>query len=71
MVSYKSTSGKQSGVIGYEIGDTYITVMFRQGAKYRYSYRSAGSGNVETMKRLALASRGLSTFITQNKPGFE
>ena len=47
-------SGKKVGVDFYAIGDDFIRVQFI-------------SGNVETMKVLAGAGRGLSTFIAQNK----
>lgn len=53
-----------SGVRGYEIGDTYITVWFDGTARsYTYSYASAGAENVETMKRLAENGDGLNAFI--------
>ncbi len=40
-----------SGVVGYEIGDTLIRVKFSGTAKiYTYSYRSAGIDKVERMK---------------------
>ncbi|WP_421413532.1 hypothetical protein ACOMDM_19190 [Serratia plymuthica] len=53
-----------SGVRGYDIGDTYITVWFDGNARsYTYSYASAGAENVETMKRLAENGDGLNAFI--------
>lgn len=70
MIPYSSTSGKKSGVTAYEIGDSYIIVRFHS-AEYKYSYNSCGKNATETMKKLALASNGLSTFIAQNKPGYE
>jgi hypothetical protein len=70
MTSYSSTSGKKSGVIAYEIGDTHIIVRF-SSHDYQYSYNSCGQNATETMKKLALASNGLSTFIAQNKPEYE
>lgn len=70
MTPYSSTSGKRSGVTAYEIGDTFIIVQF-YGGQYQYSYSSCGRSAVETMKGLALASNGLSTFIAQAKPQYE
>jgi hypothetical protein len=70
MTPYSSASGKRSGVSAYEIGDTFIIVQFYT-AQYKYSYSSCGQSATETMKRLALASNGLSTFIAQNKPNYE
>ena len=57
-------SGGDSGVDSYDIGADYIDVKFGGTRKvYRYSYRSAGSNNVETMKRLARSGSGLNGFI--------
>jgi hypothetical protein len=71
MTSYKSTSSKKSGVIAYHIGKDFITVKFRDKDQlYTYSYSSAGVKHVEKMKLLARASKGLSTYIAQNQPGF-
>jgi hypothetical protein len=71
MAPYKSKSGKDSGVIAYEIGDDYIIVEFKTGDIYTYSYSSAGEDVIKEMKRRALANKGLSTFISQEDPGFE
>lgn len=70
MQSYKSKSGETSGVTGYEIGKNYINVQFTDGSVYQYSYVTAGTTTVETMKELAREGKGLSTFITQHRPGF-
>lgn len=70
MTPYSSASGKKSGVSAYELGDDYIVVRFYT-ADYKYSNSSCGGSCVETMKGLALASNGLSTFIAQNKPDYE
>jgi hypothetical protein len=71
MIPYSSKSGKTSGVTGYKIGRDFILVHFNSTEIYRYSYRSAGRSVVETMKGLAQASMGLSTFISQNQPDYE
>jgi hypothetical protein len=47
-----------SGVATYEIGTDSITVQFKDGATYLYTNGSAGSSNIETMKRLARAVLG-------------
>lgn len=53
MEPYQNVNGN-SGIAGYEIGDTYIEVEFADTESvYRYSYESAGLKNVEEMKRLA------------------
>lgn len=71
MTRYVSGSGKQSGVIAYEIGFTFILVQFTNGKIYKYTYDTAGTGAVNEMKLLAEEQEGLSTFIAQNNPGFE
>lgn len=68
MAHYSSKSGKKSGIIAYEIGDDFITVIFEGFKKYKYSHSSAGKSAVNAMKRLAVASQGLSTYIAQHKP---
>lgn len=70
MTPYSSKSGKISGVNSFEIGDDFIVVRFRN-TRYKYSNNSCGTTTIETMKELALASNGLSTFISQNNPAFE
>lgn len=53
-----------SGVVGYEIGDTFIRVKFDRTFKiYTYSYRSAGVEKVERMKQLAGTGNGLNSYI--------
>ena len=63
MPRYKDTDG-DSGIHAYEIGPDWIEVEFSRGTTrfYRYTYASAGSGHVETMKRLAAQGDGLNTF---------
>lgn len=53
-----------SGVVSYEVGDTYIRVKFSGTVKiYTYSYRSAGIEKVERMKQLAKSGDGLNSYI--------
>lgn len=65
MEHYANLRGN-SQVIGYEIESNRITVWFKGGKPYSYSYNKAGASNVETMKRLAHEGSGLSAFITHN-----
>ena len=53
-----------SGVVAYQIGKESIVVQFQGGATFRYDYNIPGRIEVETMKALAKAGRGLSTFIS-------
>lgn len=64
MDRYKNLSG-DSGVQAYEIGHDSITVEFNDGAVYLYTNGSAGAQNIEEMKRLAIAGRGLNGFINK------
>ncbi|SOY48686.1 conserved hypothetical protein [Cupriavidus taiwanensis] len=64
MEPYRNLSG-QSGVVAYELGPDHIRVQFDNGRVYTYDYQSTGRGNVEQMKRLAAAGRGLCGFISQ------
>jgi len=65
MERYRNIGG-DSGVAGYENGPDYIRVQFSDGAVYLYTYASAGSNNIEEMKRLAAAGEGLNAFIIKN-----
>lgn len=64
MKMYKDING-DSGVYRYETGDDYITVQFKTGAVYKYTYQSAGKDNIETMKILAESGNGLNSFINK------
>jgi len=65
METYKNLSGL-SNVSAYEIGGESIKVWFKDGKGYLYDYSSAGRENIEKMKALAVAGRGLNTFINQH-----
>lgn len=62
MTPYKNLGG-DSNVVAYETGPDFIRVQFSRGEIYLYTYASAGSANIEHMKRLAEAGRGLNSFI--------
>jgi hypothetical protein len=65
MQRYKNISGN-SGVIAYQTGRDCITIEFEDGAIYRYTCKSAGRANIEQMKALAAAGKGLSTFVVRH-----
>jgi hypothetical protein len=66
MQKYADTNG-DSGVVGYEIASTQITVWFEEAAQpYTYSYDSAGQNHVEAMKRLAAQGNGLNAYINRH-----
>jgi hypothetical protein len=52
-----------SAVLSYEIAEDSITVEFDTRSVYLYTYASAGTANIEQMKILAIAGRGLCSFI--------
>ena len=64
MERYKNLEG-HSGVTGYEISDDSIRVEFNYDTVYEYTYASAGKRIIEKMKKLAVAGKGLSTYISQ------
>ena len=64
MERYKNLGGN-SGVSAYEIGTESITVQFSTGAVYLYTYKSAGSSNIEKMKSLAVAGKELNSYINR------
>ena len=65
MTRYKNL-GRNSGVVAYEIEVDSITVEFHDRAVYIYTYTSAGTANIEKMKSLAIAGRGLNAFINKH-----
>jgi uncharacterized glyoxalase superfamily protein PhnB len=65
MEKYKNLS-ENSGVESYEVGPGYIKVKFIDGHAYLYTDESAGQENVEEMKTLAAAGKGLSSFISRS-----
>jgi hypothetical protein len=65
MKRYGNLSGN-SGVMSYEDGADFIKVRFIDGAVYLYTCASTGRRHVETMKRLAHAGAGLSTYISRH-----
>jgi hypothetical protein len=71
MLAYHSTGEKSSGVDAFKIGADSITVKFKTGATYLYTYSSTGKKMIELMKSHAHANQGLSTFISQNKPKYQ
>ena len=59
--------GGDSGVSGFEIHDSSITVSFTGTSRsYTYSYSSAGQHHIEAMKQLAVAGNGLNAYINHN-----
>lgn len=71
MEPYANLSG-DSGVEAFEISADSIRVRFRHGETYVYNARAPGPHEVEHMKKLARAGKGLSTYIaTVIRTGFD
>lgn len=67
---YKNLSGK-STVAEYKIIHDSVTIRFVDHSVYIYTNQSAGRLNVNQMKALAIAGKGLGTFIDANlKEGY-
>lgn len=64
MQPYGNAHG-DSGIRGFDIGADSITVEFSNGPIYRYTYVSAGTANIEEMKKLALQGSGLNGYINR------
>ena len=65
MEKYKNLSGN-SNVKAYQIGNDSITIRFKDGSVYLYTYLSAGRSNVGEMKNLAIAGKGLDSYIKRH-----
>ena len=65
MKRYRNLGGN-SGVRAYELDDESIVIEFTDSGIYRYTYESAGESHIETMKTLAVAGRGLATYINKH-----
>lgn len=59
---YKNVGGK-SVVAQYEIEKDAVNLRFTNNSSYRYTNQSAGPENIAKMKELALAGKGLGTFV--------
>ncbi len=65
-----ANNGGDSGVSGYEYGDDYIIIEFKEGKNrfYKYTYLSAGRSAVDQMKNLADVGHGLNSYVSTYKP---
>jgi len=75
MTPYDNGITNAKGIMAFKIGDDFIILKFRGflGLIYThtYTYISAGKETVESMKRRALSSHGLNSFLTQYEPKFK
>lgn len=64
-IQYKNLSGA-SKVARYEIMKDAVAIRFADSSVYIYTNQSAAPENIAKMKELALAGKGLGTFIDAN-----
>ncbi|MFI5349669.1 MAG: hypothetical protein ACHQ2Z_09005 [Elusimicrobiota bacterium] len=64
-IKYKNLSG-DSKVVKFEIKKDGMKVRFADHSIFRYTNQSAGPENISKMKTLAMAGKGLGTFIDGN-----
>lgn len=63
-------NNSESGVSMYEKTRDSITIKFHRGGTYLYDYTSPGQEHVEQMKSLAVAGKGLNTYINKHVKEF-
>lgn len=63
--TYKNAGGK-STVLSYELAKDGITIVFADHSCYRYTNQSASPEHIAKMKQLALAGKGLGTYVEAN-----
>lgn len=68
MPRYKNLSG-DSRVVSYENTPDSITLTFEDGSRYLYTFASAGRADIDRMKALAEAGKGLGTFVARQVRG--
>lgn len=59
---YKNVGGS-SDVLRYELEKDAVNLVFKNGSAYRYTNQSCSPENIAKMKTLALAGKGLGTFV--------
>ena len=66
MQPYLNSRG-DSGVVEFKNQPDFIIIRFRRGELYVYESEKIGRHHVEQMKRLEVAGKGLSTYISQHR----
>lgn len=65
-MSRYANQGGDSPITRYWLLPEAVRVEFKGKGVYTYSHASAGAAHVERMKLLAMAGRGLSTYIAHH-----
>lgn len=69
MQTYKDQD-KNSNIIGYEYGEDWIRIYFKDHSEYDYSGSSCGQFQINQMKYLADQGDGLNAYINKEKPPY-
>jgi hypothetical protein len=62
---YRPPDG-DSGIVAYELGESWIKIRFEDGGCYLYNASAPGLLHVRAMSRLAESGDGLNTYINQH-----
>ncbi|ABY63278.1 virion structural protein [Pseudomonas phage 201phi2-1] len=57
--------GGNSSIRGYDHGEDWLVVMFSDGSRYLYTLKSTEREQLDYMRRLAMAGKGLNSYITR------
>jgi hypothetical protein len=76
IIPYQSKSGKEFGVVAYALAKDSIILWYNSTKpeimiRYTYSYKSAGETEIKEMRTRAKKQRGLSTYVSKNKPDYD
>ncbi len=69
MKNYRD-SDNNSNISGYEYGEDWIRVYFKDDSEYEYTGSGVSQYTINQMKALADAGDGLNSFISKNKPPY-
>lgn len=69
MKTYKD-SNSNSNILGYEYGEDWIRIYFKDNSEYEYTGNSVSFYVLNQMKQLADLGDGLNAFINKEKPPY-
>jgi hypothetical protein len=64
VIRYENFGGN-SGVFAHKIDQESITIEFDDGSMYLYDVHSTSTENITEMQRLAIAGKGLNSYISR------
>ena len=59
-----------SNILGYEYGEDWIRIYFKDNSEYEYSGNGCGQYQINQMKYLADHGDGLNAYINKEKPPY-